>query len=254
MYSFKKYGLVVLCGLGLMGCVQIKTLLTLHPDGSGILELILQPTAETLELLQAMSESDKIFMSEQELRAYADTLGAGVSYMDHKVLDGGTGLHVWYRFKDVTQLKAQLLSPIDLIAPEGVTSTSSPPDYIGFGFEAGAPARLTIMMPRPDAQEPETLTEEDRAEGEGQLQALLADARITFELALQGRIQETNAVHHQVSTVTLADLDFNRILQDEELLRLMAEQPQGPAPALLAQLAEKGFTFDAQQQIDVVFE
>lgn len=255
MYYCKRSLGLVACALLLAGCVQVRTLLTLNPDGSGMLELILQPTADTLELLRAMSESDKIFMDESELRAYADSLGEGVSYMSHKIIEDGDGIHVWYRFTDVAQVKAHLASPADLIAPEGVTSSSSNTDFITFGFAPGTPARLHIHMPpAPETAETAVLSEEERTEGERQLQALLADARITFEVALQGRIQETNAAHRQAATVTLADLDFNRLLQDKELVRRMAEHPHGPPPDFMAQLAEKGFTFEAQPEIEVVFE
>ncbi len=246
--------MLALCAVLLGGCVQFKTLITLNPDGSGMLELLLRPTVDTLELLRAMSDTDKIFMDEEELRAFADSLGEGVAYASHQLLDDGDAIQATYQFEDISQLKVQIASPADLIAPEGVTSSSSDAQYLTMGFEASKPAHLTVAMPISDPGEPAEMTEEERAENERQFQTMLADARFTFELAFQGNILETNAIHHKESTVTLVDLDFNGIMADKELMGMMVEQPKGPTPALLAQLAERGFTFDVQEQIDVVFE
>ena len=60
------------------------------------------------------------------------------------------------------------------------------------------------------------------------LRQVYGDMKIRLALEVDGRITESNAAYREGSTVTLLDLDFGLLMQDQEAFRrIAAAQPRG---------------------------
>lgn len=246
--------LVLLLLLG--GCAQIKTLITVHPDGSGFIDQEIALTGPAQEIIALMAQSDQYFMDETELQAYAARLGEGVSYVSHESIAEGNGVRVRFAFEDINTVHLEQDGPSDLISIEGMTSTDSeeePP--MTFSFERGSPASLVIQpaleMKEEAAKDSTSVAAEEEALQ--QMRVMLADARFVLALDIEGTIQETNATYQDGDLITLMDIDFNEFLKDDDLLRLVANST-GPTPELMAMMADHGFRIEMQESVRVTFE
>jgi hypothetical protein len=252
----KSLSLALLLSVLLAGCAQIKTLVTVHPDGSGFIDQTIVPTAAAQEILALMTESGDYFMDEAQLQAYAAQLGEGVTYDSHEPIEDGKGLRVRFRFNDIRTVHLEQDGPSDFITMEGMTSTESEsPPPITFGFDAGSPATLLIhpAIRTADTESDEPPSAEAEEEALLQMRQFLKDARFLVALDVVGNIQETDAMHHDGGHITLMDIDFNEFLKDDALIKQIAAHPE-PTPELLAILAQQGFRIELQETVRVVFE
>ena len=253
----KKTLILMALALVLLGsCAQIKTLITVNPDGSGFIDQEIALTGPAQEIVALMAQSDKYFMDETELQAYAAQLGEGVSYVSHESIADGNGVRVRFAFDDINAVRLEQDGPSDLISIEGMTSTDSeekPP--MTFVFERGSPASLVIQpaleMEEGAAKDSTSMAAEEEALQ--QIRVMLADARFVLAVDVAGTIQETDATYKDGARITLMDIDFNEFLRDDDLLRIVANTT-GPTPELMAMMADHGFRIEMQESVRVVFE
>jgi hypothetical protein len=240
-----RWALAALTMLAFTGCFQTVTLIRVNRDGSGTLEerfllgnrfadmlRSMSPSAEEGEEAESDPDSaqaaapDPQAVDLEKMRARAAAMGPGVE-LDTAVplrSESGAGYRAVFRFPDINLLELRF-------DPGEALDTPSEP--IRFRFTRGSTPRLEILLPE-SGQEQEPRTSGPEAAGGPEdstlhmLRQVYGDMKIRLALEVDGRITESNAAYREGSTVTLLDLDFGRLMQDEEAFRRIASaQPRG---------------------------
>lgn len=173
---------------------------------------------------------------EEQLAAEAQKMGVGVRLLSYEPLtnDRGNGYRVVYRFEDINQLRlnqnpSAAGRPASSAAAQDGEETAGPEEYLTFRFRKGNPATLQILSPKLQAggtisgeEASEEMSEEDRAAMMDMLRQIYQDMRIRIAVEVQGNIVSTNAAYREGSKVTLVDLDFGRLLQNEAQFQKLA--------------------------------
>lgn len=145
--------------LAAAGCLKVKQLVIVNPDGSGniVLSTIYPPeTAAMLTQfagLQDAGNSTDIFHDEEALRATAREYGDGVTLTKSEKIDrdGNRGSIAVYSFTDIRNVKLntrQNMNPTEAMTALQTGTDSTPGDYIRFAFTTGETRRLTVVMPQ----------------------------------------------------------------------------------------------------------
>src|SRR6202000_2722115 len=105
-------------------------------------------------------------------------------------------------------------------------SGKSKKEPLTFHFAKGAPAELTISMPQPEVKTPEGQQQSGEALDMAMqaMKQIFKDMKITVAVEVQGAIQETNAEYHDGSRVTLVEMDFNKLIENPDKLKTLAQQ------------------------------
>ena len=242
-------------GVFLSGCLQSFLVISLNADGSGTLELTIIPGEMMLEMMAEFEEESMDTIDDEMMESLATKFGKGVTYVSGEVTDDNA-LKALFQFEDINTLSVYSDAPSELLASQGVSSSSSGKP-LTFKFTPGTPSRLVIHNEPFDdpSQSPETpeQTEENIAAAMEMMKAMMGDMRMSAVIELDGSIKETNAKFHFSSSITLLDFEMGKLLEDEELLRKMAEST-GPTPELVNALADTGIQVDEQEEISVTFE
>ena len=79
--------------------------------------------------------------------------------------------------------------------------------------------------------------------------------RISVDIMVNGSIIETDASYREGNTVTLVDLDFNRILENPDVMQELAlEEPQTISEVEAVVNEIPGIKAELKQQVSVRFE
>jgi len=252
----------------LTGCFQSDTLVTVQPDGSGTvtesfvigkaaLDQMKQVAASLNARLQreGVTNAAKPFdvMDEQKLRAEADKMGEGVSFVSAKKLtnDFGEGYTVTYAFKDISKLKLNQNRSGNLPeGPEGDNGAGDNPagrepnlerivhkaELITFDFKKGSVAELTIhtpaksagAAPEPKEEKAPSAPDTDAMVRQTMVGMMLKDMRVTLAVQVAGKIEKTDAEYVDGPKATLLEMDFNQLLADPAKTKALAHaQPEG---------------------------
>jgi len=245
-----RWALPALAMLFFTGCFQTVTLIRLNRDGSGTLEERFLLSNRFADMLRSMSPSDgqgdeaeggsepaqaaipdPQTVDLDKLKARAAAMGSGVELETAEPLasETGAGYRAVFRFPDINLLELRFDPGESLAEASGEENTA--PEPIRFRFTRGPVPGLEILLPETgkEPQPPET------AAGGGledstlhMLRQVYGDMKIRLALVVDGRITESNAAYREGSTVTLLDLDFGLLMQDEEAFRrIAAAQPRG---------------------------
>lgn len=235
------------CAVALAGCFQFKTLVRLEADGSGTIEETLLFSDFVISM--ALGDSTQALYDEAELRARADSLGAGVRLVrvDSLAEGGFRGYRAVYAFRDVNTVRVR---PEDGMAAGADGGTDGGAGDVvptlTFAYEPpmpGAPGRLRIRIPRPgeagserplDPDSVAALAEEVRqgVADAALFRDMLDEARFAVQVVLPSPPAETNARFVESGMVTIADFAL------ESYFDLMAENPELAARLQLAETAE----------------
>ena len=206
---------VLLAAVVLSGCFQIRSVLTVRPDGSASLRD--EVTLSGLALMALMDEDPDDGESPLDRAAFEDRaaeLGEGVTLASFEPREDG-----FVAVYEVPDVEAFRYSTPDLPTGDGPSETDDPVDF-SFLFEEGDPATLRVVIPKPEPDEKAKGEDipgqtQDPAEAERALRmmrAFLEDARMTVALELEGEVVETTATYRDGSTVTLLDLPIDALL------------------------------------------
>ncbi len=244
-----------LCVLPLLaGCFVYDTTVRLAPDGSGTVEqdfVLTGPLAEMVRAAAADEDDD-----EMELCTASD-LGEGVRLVSAvpTVTEDRVGCRQVYAFADVNTLRL-MLDPSGRL-PDGLDSEreggmETPDEPISFTFQPGSPATLVVRMPEqefgsgdddddgPDEgaakETPESAA--GRAMMMAMMREMLRGSRFSVQLVVEGEIVESDAAYREGNRVTLAELDFDALLEDPEALERMMDV-QDPSPEAARELLAK---------------
>lgn len=233
--------------LGLTGCLQIEKLVKLKPDGSGTIEETVVMSKESVAQMEQMAagfggldkkKEDKPaakgfdLMDEKKLRAAAEKMGDGVTFVSAKKIDNdkGSGFVATYAFTDINKLKLDQNPGDAMPTPGGVKtgagSGASKVEPVTFKFAKGSPAELLVKMPAPDLKKAEKKEQPPGSEDMAMqmMKQMFKDMKITMAIEVAGEIKETNAEYHDGSRVTLIEMDFNKLLADPEKFKKLAKE------------------------------
>jgi hypothetical protein len=242
MKAFKIVVLLVLTS-ALMGCFESIVLLRVNKDGSGTVEETVVISDKFMELMKSFGgeeegeaeEQDPI--DEQQLMDKAASMGEGVRYVSAEPVktDRGSGYKAIYSFSDINDVRINQ-NPGENVSPPPMGGEEEGPveEWLRFNFKGGKTATLEIIYPQDVAED---IDQEEAAEAEADLesnpemmqmmQELYEDMHIGIAVEVNGEIVETNASYVDGSTVTLMDIDFAKILEDEQKFKeLMSANPE----------------------------
>lgn len=286
---------VLALALVLSGCFQTKTLVRLNADGSGTIEeTVLMNSAMGMAVLfgasmgRQMGEVAEQPYSEADLRDRAETLGATFVRVEEQDILFGTGYVATYAFDDINDLR--LVSDPSALFPEEMREQMG--DDLDLGLDqaytfAYANGALTIQVPQPDPEdfqedEEDMLEEEiydvypgrdpkkeqdmrgmsEMEDGPGgdnaaAMAMVFRDMRFSMTIELPRDVAQTNASYLDGRTLTLYDMDFERLAEDPEAFdRLENLAPGGPADmsAAMRALSEiPGFSVEHEPTVTVSF-
>jgi hypothetical protein len=238
-----KIVVLLLLTLALMGCFESIVLLRLDKDGSGTIEETVVISDAFMELMKSFGgeeegeEEEEDPINEQELMDKAASMGEGVRYVYAMPVktDRGSGYKAIYSFSDINDVRINQ-NPGENVSPPPTGGEEEAPveEWLQFNFSGGRTPTLEIIYPRDIEEEME---QEEPAEGEMDMDSnpemmemmreLYRDMRFRIAVEVNGEIVETNASYVDGSTVTLMDIDFAKILEDEEKFKeLMNANPE----------------------------
>jgi len=223
----------------LSGCLESRTVVNVGADGSGTVEETFLMQEQILQMLGSMGGGEGFsLLDRNELESGVSDYGEGVSLQSAQEVktDWGSGYRAVYAFEDVNQLRVNQ-NPSDELPSQGAQMGQEQPradEYIRFSMTRGRPNTLEIIMPEQDDVETESPNEPQGNDGtemgdfpqeemEGIVQ-MYRDMRISVDVVVDGEIVETNAAHAEGNTVTLLDLNFNKIIERPEVLEQLASR------------------------------
>jgi hypothetical protein len=241
----KALKIIVLLGLSLalVGCFESIVLLRLDKDGSGTIEETVVISDAFMELMKSFGgegegeEQEQDPINEQELMDKAAGMGEGVRYVSAEPVqtDRGSGYKAIYSFSNINDVRINQ-NPGENVSPPPMGGEEEAPveEWLRFNFSGGRTPTLEIIYPRDIEEE---MGQEESGEGEVDMDSnpemmemmreLYRDMHFRIAVEVNGEIVETNASYVDGSTVTLMDIDFAKILEDEEKFEeLMKANPE----------------------------
>jgi len=223
----------------LTGCIKLKTVIKVKPDGSGTVEqtfLIQQEFVEMLRGLSKMgsgesgtedSEEEFSLMDREKLESFAGQMGEGVSFLSADPLrEGGfEGYLARYSFSDISKLRVNQ-NPGELVAqvPSEMPQEEQTRELVTFSFTRGNPSILKVYMPELKEEESEDggsgTGEEDEPSVEDMemLKQLYSTMLLRMWIEVEGDILNTNATYREGSQIILMEMDFGKIVEQEDKL------------------------------------
>jgi hypothetical protein len=239
----KALKLVVLfvISLALMGCFESLILLRVNKDGSGTIEETVVISDAFMELMksfggqEAEEQEEEDLVDEEQLTEKAGSMGEGVRFVSAKPVktDRGAGYKAIYSFSDINKVRINQNPGENVAAPSMGGEEEQPvEEWLRFRFTGGSTATLEILYPQDVDVEQEGESEEGEVDMDSNpemmemMRQLYQDMHISIAIEVDGRITETNASYVDGSTVTLMDVDFAKILEDEEKFKeLLSANP-----------------------------
>jgi hypothetical protein len=258
--------------LAFSGCLQVEKVVKLKTDGSGTIEETVILSNAALASMQQMlngfgaaakgSKKDGVaglpdLMDEAKLKAAADKMGEGVTFVSATKIDDerGQGFTAIYAFSDINKLTLDQ-NPGEAL-PEGGPMKAKPnkKELITFHFTKGNPAEVDLKMPAPDfkAQPAQPRGMDDMALQ--MMRQMFKDLRLAVALEVEGAVAESNAEYRDGSRVTLMNIDFNKILANPEKFKALARaHPQSvqEAKALLKEI--DGVQIEDSPEVKIKFQ
>ena len=252
-----KFALIALVVFCLTGCIQVSTVITVRPDGAGTIEetLLISKTAmkqieEATKEMAAqtggqpgsgqVSGGFKI-LDENKLRESASQMGQGVTYVSSKKIStkDADGYRATFAFSDINKVRLDM-SPSDTTpAPTGKGAKGEREEAVAtFRFDQGPPAVLVVMLPKgltSDSLQPPELPDTLPADNPqlatmaDDMREMFKDMRVDISLEVEGDIMQTNATHREGSKITLMEVDFGKLMQDEDALKKINQLQPGNA-------------------------
>ncbi|MGE5350731.1 MAG: hypothetical protein ACM3P0_01520 [Acidobacteriota bacterium] len=257
----------------LPGCIEIYTTINLNPDGTGTVEKNLMMSREAIMMISSFfpnPDTTKKFdlFDEDKFRKDALDMGDHVKYVSGKRQSAKDkeGYVITYAFTDIDKVRigqnpAHILRPPDMPAMEKDT-TDDGEEYISFDLKRDDPSTLTIKLPSEEFQESEKKQLESAVDTmqidtqmEKKIKQMVSQMRMAFVVNVPGTITQTNAQYHEGSKITLAEIDFGKLIEDpRNYKRFMAmkDKPFSEAKKFLRTIP--GIKIELNEKVEVKFK
>jgi hypothetical protein len=230
--SFVRFIALACLSVVASGCINSATLVKIKPDGSGTIEQTmlmnmqaLKPMMQGLEQQGAKPAGPAV--NEADLKRAAERMG-GVTYVSGEPVKGPNGFEgvkAIYSFEDINKVRVDQ-------DPQMTGSTSGfsagqkeDDDPVQFKLaKAAGVSTLTVTFPdKPSDVKGATPAEGGPDMSNPQMLAMMKSMfdgfKVAIDLEVLGTIVKTDADYVSGSKITLLEMDFGQLLQDEEKLK-----------------------------------
>ncbi len=239
MKNMVKIVLFMTCSIFILsGCFSISTIIKVNKDGSGILEETLM--MKKMNMFGSQSEGNSIY-DEEQLKLDASKYGENVRFKSSKqIIDGDMqGYTVEYEFDDISKLLVDRdFSQKVVGSMPNMSNEEKIDETIKFKFSKGGTSKLTIILPKEkevemgndiskeDYPEEDIEIEEPDEEMIEMMKTIYEDMRMSIKVVINGKIVDTNATYKDGSTITILDIDFEKLMKDSDNLKILAGMQQ----------------------------
>ncbi len=252
----------------LAGCFQVDQVVKLSEDGSGTVEVTTLLSDAVTEMMAGFGDEakgpdgkeapKKEPFDEAKLKEDAAKMGDGVEYVSHEKMekDGFTGVKAVYSFKDITKLKLETTPEMD--GGQGDGGDKKEGGTFKFGESAGGNPLLTVVMPKNEkkSEEPASASaqKEPSAEDLAQMKQMFKGLRFGISVEPDGDLVKTNSEFVEGSKVTLFEIDFSALLEnDAKLKELQTRKPESLADMKALVKDIPGFKLNLEPEITIEF-
>ena len=226
----RRCSLALVIALGSVGCLRSTTTIDLKSDGSGTIVQETAVSAQALGMIQGLAGANQTgekppqLFGEEQARKAATTMN--VTFVSGETIKTGDleGYRARYAFDDISKVTVKM-DQTDNLAPG--SDTKKPP--FAFLFKRGATASvLTIQMPdqTPGAAGAFPMpgaggTDAEKAQAAQamtMMKMMMRGLFVDVALNVDGRIIKSNAPYVEGSRVTLMQIDFDKLLNDDAAL------------------------------------
>lgn len=262
--------------LFLSGCFQIERVINVNKDGSGTIEETVLMSQEFINQMKQMAvsfgggeieenEDESEYHDVDDLKKDALKMGEGVKYVSSKPMekDGKLGYFVIYSFDDITKIKIDE-NPADNMM--GSTGMGEEKEDMYFKFKKGKTSELTIIFPQvedeqdineeeieyvEEVEEVSSVSDEDTK----MMKAMYNGMKISVKVIVDGKIVDTNATHKDGNVVTLSEIDFDVIMNNEEAFKALSGSKEATDEEMKKSMQEfKGFKADMNEEVVIKFK
>jgi hypothetical protein len=250
-------------------CFQHEMTINVKPDGSGT---IIEETllgAQMLQMMEQMAagfggdaakaDPTKDMVSEDKAKKRAKELGAGVTFVKIEPVanNGAKGARATYAFADISKLTISTSEGTKATQMPGAPKPEEAPKEapIRFEFKSG---ELTVHMPRPDmdaVEKPEAPAEQpdmNDPQAKAMMKQMFGDMKMAIRIKADSGIASTDATHHKGDTVTLMEMNFGKLIENEDNLKKLAAMDQNdPQKAMESLKGIDGISFEAKPSIKI---
>lgn len=251
---------------GLCSCFQVESTITLKKDGSGTIteELVLgEQMVQMMQMgmAQAAQAGGKAedpmakMMDKAKAQTRAKEMGEGVELVSIEKIDAGgkLGVKTIFKFSDINKLRYSNSSAMNMGDMPGAKKGEANKEAPTFKYADG---KLTIMQKLPKegdaaadvADAEEKMSEQEKAMMDG-MKEMMKDMRMSMKITFEPGIAKTNASHVDGNTITLADIEFGKLLANPEKLKAMQS---GNFEKMKKALKDtEGIKFETQETVEV---
>ena len=223
----------LIAALLVSSCLEYETKITLNKDGSGTITEETVFNAEIIGMLEMAAQQGgqpgkspfDDLKNVDKAKAKAADYGEGVTFVKVEEIarNGGKGVRVTYKFADINKVSLNPGEGLTNLAPGTAAEAKEVGTALKFQF---ADNKLTIISPDVDAEKARDATDDleipDAQDPQAQqMMQMFKGMKMTSKLTAASGIAKTNASYHSGDTITLYEMDFDKILANPESLNAM---------------------------------
>ena len=251
---------------GLSSCIQVESTISVKKDGSGTIteELVF---GEQMVMMMQMGAAQggpgaggadpmAQMLDKKKAQERAGKMGEGVELVSVEKLDakGKMGIKTIYKFSDINKLTYSGASAMDLGDMPGAKKEEAENAGTSFKLVDGT---LTILQKEPDLEKAADAEEGDKPElpdevddqAMAMMQGMMKDMRMSMKINIESGIAKSNATYVDGDTVTLADINFGKLVANPEKLKALQTGDFEKAKDALKGI--DGVKFEAQEKIEI---
>jgi hypothetical protein len=187
-------------------------------------------------------------------------MGEGVSFVSAQevVTEEFEGYKAVYSCADLNKLRIRQ-SPKDKNQAATGETPGEKEEIVTFSFTKGDPSVLVARSTRKtkSGEDQEEKPEQEGTKnqgGEAFMKTIMKDMRVSMSIEVQGTIVETNATYREGSRVTLAELDFGKLITASDKCERFTEAPPETVDEVRKFLKDcPGIKVDLNDEIRVSF-
>jgi len=258
----KKILLAIILPLLFMGCISSGVTVKVNKDGSGEIVQTFKIKKDFVGFLSMSDEpTDPNLIDMESLNLAAKAMGEGVSLTKVEPMPESSsyaGYEAYFKFQDISKIK---VSASPSTSPEAISEDSK--DWISFDFNKGKTSKLTMHLSEQDTEQTDQTvtsendekvkasTEEDLGD---QLKEIYKDMHYWMKVEVAGNITDTNASFVDGSEITIFDMNFEKIVENDELFKKVTAENPGSMNEYKDELSKVGVFIDDKKEITVSFK
>lgn len=257
--------------LVLSSCFEYETEITVNKDGSGTIveETVFgEQIVGMLEMAAAQGGGGAgqnplaDLKDEEKAKKKAEAYGEGVSLVKIEEVNknGGKGVRVTYKFTDINKVSfnpSGALADMGEMAPGAKTVEKAKEENAKFKFADG---KLTIILPQGEGEGEEAAADSDADFDPNNPETAMAlemmkGMKMSAKVTAAPGIAETNATHREGNTVTLFEMEFDKILKNPEGMKSLQKlDMKDRAKAAEALTKVDGATVETKKEVTITIK